>query len=249
MSLFFSYGPYFNSNAINSPLEVSLDGAQSLTQIEKAYGGWSFFHTQNTLPAQKINLHNQKMESALRQDLDLPAQEGRVPWVTNSEANEVYESMKNNNVVRCDLSYERPGQSIGFCFGRATIAHMEALRMGVHPEAIRKIWVIGDMGHWGHHVATMVKTENGWKVLDNVTGFVSPEDWMTQMKAQTRGDKPLMFFSSNAERFGPASNAGYDPTDLFGSGSDDYYNSFFRDYFSWLDEQPAIETFAARRSN
>ncbi|RZA08733.1 MAG: hypothetical protein EOP11_03980 [Proteobacteria bacterium] len=64
-----------------------------------------------------------------------------------------------------------PEGGTGFCFGRAITAHIEALRMGLDKESIKKIWIVGAMegtsDSWGHHVATIVRGPKGkWYTID-----------------------------------------------------------------------------------
>ncbi len=244
-----SYSPAFNKRALSSAQEIKLARSANLREMEKAYGGWSFFEIHAQFSPRKIRKFNQRLSKFLA-----PTQmsEQRDPkWVyrlTDEEAHKFYQDFEANPVGSCSANYEPGGVKIGFCFGRAIIAHVEALRYGVHPSSIKKIWVVGDMHEWGHHVATMIKTESGWKVFDNETGLVSAHQWMEIQRAEKKaGAKPLMFFVSSAERFGPANNGSYQASDLFGDGLNDYYNGFFSDYFNWVNEGGPVPTFKEQR--
>lgn len=86
-------------------------------------------------------------------------------------------------------------------------------------------------GGWGHHVATIVAgKEGGWWAIDPEVGkVVSATDWVKWLKAeQENGDEPLVFFISEAERFGPNAHSKYNQVDLYGSDTDDIYNGYFR---------------------
>lgn len=232
-----SYTPYYNPKALYSPREIKLTGIKTPDDMEAAYGGWSFFQIQQDLPPSTIRKFNDRLLKVLEEDSVEEVGEGSlVSRMTNKEAKKFYKNFKENPISSCYLDYEKPGVTVGFCFARASIAHVEALRVGVEPTSIKKIWVIGDMGHWGHHVAPMIKTENGWMVFDDIFGLVSPRAWIEEMELHTEG-KQLMYFVSGAERFGPSNNNTYSPVDLFGNGESDYYNGFFKDYFNWVKDQ------------
>lgn len=244
-----SYSPAFNVRALHSASEIQLGRAATLKELEKTYGGWSFFEIHSQFSPTKIRTFNQKLSKLLT---PREMREQRDPkWVyrlRDEEARKFYQDFEANPVGSCSANYEPGGIKIGFCFGRAIIAHVEALRYGVHPSSIKKIWVVGDMQEWGHHVATMIKTESGWMVFDNETGLVSAHRWMELQRAEKKpGAKPLMFFVSSAERFGPANNGTYHASDLFGDGTNDYYNGFFSDYFNWVHESGPVPTFKKQR--
>lgn len=242
-----SYSPSYNPKALNSPTEIKLAGLKTPQDFEDAYGGWSFFSIQQEMTPANIRKFNKGLLKALEtDDVDEVSTPGSVTRLSMSEARQFYKDFKKNPISSCYLQYEKPGVTVGFCFARASIAHVEALRRGVDTRSVKKIWVIGDMGHWGHHVATMIKTEEGWMVFDDIFGFVTPRDWIAEMELHTEG-KQLMYFASSAERFGPASNSSYSPVDLFGTEQSDYYNGFFKDYFNWVKDQPEATPFAGVR--
>lgn len=245
-----SYSPGFNKRATENANQIILGKTNTLREFEKSYGGWSFFEIHSQFSDAKIRRFNKKLRTLLAPG-PMPEQKDPkyVYRLTNDEADRFYQSFENNPVGSCSADYEPGGIKIGFCFGRAIIAHIEALRYGVHPSSIKKIWVVGDMKEWGHHVATMIKTESGWKVFDNETGLVSAHRWIELQQAEKKpGAKPLMFFVSSAERFGPSNNGTYQATDLFGDGMNDYYNGFFSDYFRWVHEGGSAPTFKEERT-
>ena len=122
---------------------------------------------------------------------------------------------------------------------------MVAIIRDVHPESIKKIWIAGDMGVWGHHVATMVYTEKGWIVLDtNIGKGISVNAWIDRYMVYKKKDAPqdIMVFVTQAGRYGPYDTRSYNPIDLFNTQSadynklKDYYNGYFHDYFEDLDK-------------
>ena len=87
-------------------------------------------------------------------------------------------------------------------------------------------------GGWGHHVATLVAgKEGGWWAIDPEVGtVVSATEWIKWLKAEQENlEEPLVFFVSEAERFGPAASSKYNQIDLYGTETSDIYNGYFRD--------------------
>lgn len=124
----------------------------------------------------------------------------------------------------------------GFCFGRAVGTHIEALREGIDPSSIRKIWAVGDMKEYHFHVATIFKTKIGWRVADPDDGkSVSIQEWVDHMTDNTKPGNTTSFFISDARRFSVNRPNHYDPIDLFGlKRENDYYAGYFTDYFDGL---------------
>jgi hypothetical protein len=169
----------------------------------------------------------------------LPATPQRLPSMSRPEADDLYRYLSCHPVagMRHIRKYDPKG-NFGFCFGRATAVHLEALRRGLARPRIMKIWGVGPMkGGWGHHVATLVAAkEGGWWAIDPEIGrVVSGTEWIQWLKSeQENAANPLVFFVSEAERFGPSPGK-YTATDLYGSGTEDIYNGYFRDL---IEEAP-----------
>lgn len=226
--------------------------SQTLADLRQAYGEESFFDIHMQMSNEDIVKNNDNLLRLLNEEPFLESD--AVNRLSKPQAKKLYDEMNNTPCVSNDSPYQRPGVAIGYCFGRAIVSHMHALRRGIDPRAMKKIWVVGPMrGDWGHHVAYMVRAKNGsWWVVDNVTGLVSHKEWIRQLKTFKYTDKELMFFVSEAARFGPRKNYSYNTVNLFNiqgnqfSGFDreaDYYRGFFRDLFEYLDETPQPEAF------
>jgi hypothetical protein len=115
-------------------------------------------------------------------------------------------------------------------------AHLEALRAGVSKEAIRKIWIVGDLktdqGHWSYHVATLVRGEGGvWYAMDPIFGRpVTAEEWYHRFMASDReGDARI--FVTDPSRYTVLNSRPYMP-DL--NDADTRENRAFKGYFSDL---------------
>ncbi len=157
--------------------------------------------------------------------------------------------MSDSKVNQNQNCYDPQG-AIGFCFGRATMAHLEAIVRNIHPDAIKKIWIAGDMEKWGHHVATMIKTENNWLVLDtNIGHAISYEEWIRiYMPYKAKNANDIMIFITQSGRFGPYDTKTYNAIDLFNTHTlefdkaSDYYRGYFHDFLEDLDNsnQPPL---------
>lgn len=227
--------------------------AISLNELESFYGGESLIEIQRRTSNEEILSNNENMKKLFSAPLVVTKIEGKYSEVTSVDANTIYKSMAESEVNKNHYCYDKEG-TIGFCFGRATIAHMEAIVRNVHPDAIKKIWIAGDMGIWGHHVATMVYTKEGWVVLDtNLGKIIDANKWVAHyMPMKQKDAKEIMVFTTQAGRFGPYDNRPYNAIDLFNTNSSDfdkakdYFNGYFHDYFQSLDNvknPPMIEEF------
>lgn len=210
--------------------------ARTLEELESSYKNDSLFLLKDSLSEAQIKRHNEKLLELLPETWIIP-EGAKLTGLSLSQAKQLYDRMMKNPIRRNESKYDRAECTVGFCFGRATIAHMEALLGKVHPAAIKKVWVVGDMGFWGHHVATIVRAKNGrdWYVIDNYTGFKTLKEWMNIMSKKSKKG-PLMFSVTDAARFGPFNGKKYDPIDLFGGSNGDYYNGYFKDLFNYFHE-------------
>lgn len=169
----------------------------------------------------------------------------RVDGVTAEQANLVLESIAKNPVASKMglVNYTREGVDIGYCFGRAVYFHMMFIKLGVNPDSLRKIWVLGEIPQngikWGHHVALMVRgTKPGeWFVLDTFVGKVrTARSWFAEIRRYTR-DPLLRVYTTEASKF--SLNLGtYDPVQmgLRQSRETDWYKGFFPDLFRSIRE-------------
>lgn len=248
-------GLVHRSTPVYSSQKSTIESAQNLVELEEAYAYQSFFNLQQGLSNQQIKANNQAVLSLLNKEKITQGRGNKATQIHFDQAQELYQDMIQTPCVRNDSPYQRPGVALGYCFGRAIVAHFHALRRGVDPRSMKKIWVVGKMrGDWGHHVAFMVKgQDNDWYVIDNVTGMVTHDEWIERLKGFQLPGKDIMFFVTEAARFGPDFDRTYHTVDLFNvSGNqwqqynkqDDFYKGFFHDFFDWLDKQPTPQPFA-----
>jgi len=241
------------------PLKEGLNfsNVKDLDELESLYGNSSFIDTQRNSSNQKILDVNKKTRELFKAPLRTDTPDGFTNYATKEELDLIYNDAANEKVHINHSCYDPKG-TVGFCFGRATIVHMEALIRGMNPDSIRKIWIVGEMqGGWGHHVATMIKGKDGWNVLDpNLGRVVTIEEWIKAYepyKLKT-AKQELMLFVSRADRFGPYSSQNYTGVDLFNTTtthyerSEDFYRGYFTDYFESLDkERKEVKKFPVRK--
>lgn len=233
--------------------DTLLTNAKKLSELESSYGKESLIDLQLRLDDKSIKAANTHVQSLLKGPLEATKVNGKTHYVTMEEAQTILDSIENSKVNRDHYCYD-PDNTTGFCFGRAIIGHMEALARNVHPEAIKKIWIAGDMKQWGHHVAPMVKGEEGWLVLDtNIGKPVSTEEWQKFYRPfKAPKAKEVMVFVTQAGRFGPYDSEAYSAVNLFNTNGqvfvreNDFYRGYFHDYFEALDKDKTIKKFPAR---
>lgn len=238
--------------------------SNSLEQLRLNYGSLALKQIYANMSTQEIMENNENVVALSKDDInfsnninDFRPLPDALTELTEDQVNELYYAMSGTYVVRNQRSYG--GLGVGFCFGRALVAHNQALIRNVHPASIRKIWVIGNMGFWGHHVATIVKVKGDWMAVDDFTGVMTVEEWVQRMQHEKDGKsaKPLMFFITRAGRFGHANNNLYNTIDLFNVPmrsiqnfasteakerlkQNDFYQGFFMDFYEELDEKATI---------
>ena len=228
---------------------------KSLGELEASYGNFSLIDIQKNLSPEKIQESNKKTLELLENSLETDTPDGYTNYLTKEELDLIYKELAQDKVHLNHSCYDPKG-TIGFCFGRATIVHMEALIRGVNPDAIRKIWIAGDMKQWGHHVATMIKGEKGWYVIDTNNGKpVLAKDWLAFYQPfKNKNAKDIMVFVTRADRFGPYDPQSYTGINLFNSNTShyertaDFYRGYFYDYFETLDkERLEVKKFPVRK--
>lgn len=215
--------------------QVSFKGIKSFGELEQTYGGFAFFDLQYWLPHSIIQENNRIVRELIKPQ---PAQSHQ--GVSAETTSLIYQRMLGRQSVLKEEVYDHLTQNgcikTGFCFGRATIAHMESIIENVPSEYIKKIWVVGEMQEWTFHVATMIKTNGKWMVLDNKVGLMNAKRWMAEMRKRLITGKQ-MFFVSQPTRFGVNSPNQYNAVDLFGRYyEEDFYQGYFREYFNEISE-------------
>jgi hypothetical protein len=235
-------GQIMNYKPFYGPGANVFSKAKNYAELEALYGGENLIEIQRRMSNAEILANNANVKKIALESYEVQAIPGKNTKVTTADTNVIYSATSNSQVNKNHYCYDTKG-TIGFCFGRATITHMEAIVRDIHPDLVKKIWIAGDMGVWGHHVATMLYTEKGWMVLDTNIGHAVPVDYWIEyyMPQKQKGAKEIMVFITQAGRFGPYDNRPYNAVDLFNTQSEDfnkaadYFNGYFHDYFNSLD--------------
>ncbi|MGZ3691553.1 MAG: protein-glutamine glutaminase family protein, partial [Pseudobdellovibrio sp.] len=163
----------------------------------------------------------------------------RLSGLDNKQIKELYAKVENNETAGlCNINKYDPNGEIGFCFGRATTAHIEALRAGISKDQVRKVWAVGHFktgsAEWRYHVTTIVRnTEGRWIAIDPIFDRPIPvEQWYKEMQGFDV-ENNMRLFSTRAERFGPDEGAKYTPGQLKAS----YFNNYFKDLMEGFRRQ------------
>ncbi len=211
-------------------------------QLKKMHGIDSLIDIHKTSSAEEVAQHNKNILDTFKKPQESLPEKGFTNYLLGDEDDVLFRALKESNVHRYHACYD-PTHKLGFCFGRATIIHMEALIRGVHPRAIKKVWVVGDFNGLDYHVATMVRLgANNWVVFD--TNFGKPilaRHWFKAMQdLKTPSSKELMYFVTDPNRFSPFTAAPYSSVDLFNTQTLtydrtlDFYGGYLHDYFEDL---------------
>jgi hypothetical protein len=213
-----------------------------LKQLENETAQGSLIEFQKTASSEFIESHNKKIEEALKEVIR--------PWFFAKSGGIRFSDA--HKLVRLIMTHPTngpaqenifdPNQCYGFCFGRATLIHNEALRRKVDPDFIRKIWAVGptEKQRWQFHVATLIKARDlpTWWACDPIFEYaLDVQDWILRMK-QFSDDGRMMFFVTEAHRFSVYDPRPYSPVDLLGDGKTDYYNGYFKTYLEYSLKQP-----------
>ncbi len=203
--------------------------ARNFDELEQNYGNANLQFIQWGYSDEQILENNKNIEDILshvetRKNENITV-EGKYN-VSRREAKKLFTYVEDSKMVGVGGSNEwtyDPDEVLGLCFGRAIIAHNYALAKNVAPESIKKIWVLGDMKKWGFHIATMVRGADQWYVLDTYVGFVSATEWMKRMLKDRKksAKQELMFFVTDATRFGYQDDSSYSAYNLFNINDED----------------------------
>ncbi len=216
---------YLNQGKDFVGLNLTLEYQKELLTLEKTWGHamddlekHRFFH-------EKINRLNMKeFEKVAKMAPDYEAL-----------AKKVYNQVESHSSAKIanTFSYQDADQ-IGFCFGRALLAHYYLLKAGVPQKNIVKIFALGDLvlsgQFWRYHVAAAIKNKNSLLVIDPLYGeVVDIKDWVTNI-ASLEIKHPLSrarFFVTDARQFMPHSGS-YDLKNMLQPELKPYFSDLFK---------------------
>lgn len=178
---------------------------------------------------------------------------GRALALDTEQARRLIRSIDEHPVVSyySDRKYQQKDVEIGFCFGRATYAHLALLRMGLSRDSIKKAWLVGPMVaasvNWGFHVATIARVDSGdWMVIDNhQRRLMSLRDWYESFLPMNE-QKNLRLYVTEPEKFS-ISLGKYDRIQLGLdlSRESDWYRNYFVDLMNWFGSPGSTSFFEA----
>lgn len=123
----------------------------------------------------------------------------------------LYTAVYTNKVASLDaLPHYDPSGELGFCFGRATAAHLIAKRMGIKDGSVAHMFLIGDLKsgettEWRFHVTTIVRGQyNTWYSIDPITqGPMSIKNWIKLMRATWDKEKKAKIYITQPDAILP----------------------------------------------
>lgn len=154
---------------------------------------------------------------------------------SNDEIQQLFRQVSDHPVASLSKvsNYEKYTPGIGYCFGRATTAHLKALTNGMDKSSVRKVWALGHLKNgstnWRYHVTTIVRDSKGeWQAIDPIMGRPMPiERWYREMKKyDSVGD--MRIFETEAKRFGPESPNQYSRRQFKQGVYEDYFTDLMR---------------------
>ena len=218
-----------------------------LDTLEKATGRGSLLDYREKLSTKSIKRHNNELLDALKEPAPV-SDPDKVFSLNKQDANFLVDLLRKHptNGEKHEKKYD-PEECYGFCFGRATLIHNEALRRNMDPESIKKIWAVGSLekGKWHFHVATMIKAKGkgSWWVCDPVYSVaISAEEWIRRMR-HSSDDSRMMVFVTDPRRFSVYDPKNYTAIDLLGDGKSDFYNGYFKDYLEHVQTEAQPKPF------
>lgn len=166
-------------------------------------------------------------------------EEGKMGSISRKEAQFIYDLVYNNPVssLRMYDNYNPVGSNVGFCWGRAMTAQIEAMSRGVAPDSIKKIFAVGPLSsgstNWRYHVTTIIKGDDGtWWAVDPIMGRVmTAKEWTDQMDSQYNKKGLMRVFLSEGDRYSPGQLGPYK------EGGEDY-NNYFYDLLNYFHYRP-----------
>ena len=163
-------------------------------------------------------------------------------FITRPEAELLLRQLKSDPVASpAGGQVYDPDGKLGFCFGRATWVWLQAMRMGVDKNSIKKLFLVGPMDAdgrmWQFHVATAIRGRTSalegskyvWYVIDSDFNHVKTADKFFEFFAKTSTDSKLRLFISDPQRLGASNTLKFGPVHYNNPYNEIGYNLFFRD--------------------
>ncbi len=221
-------------------------GDSSFTKLENL-----FFDLDMNKDITKLN--NQTLLESFKKYQPSAAGTKRIS-ISKEEANFLLDLSSTNPVSTPNMTrnYDPKNTGAGFCFGRAMAVQIEAISRGVAPDAIKKVFAVGDLINgstkWRYHVATVIKGEDGtWWAIDPIFDRVKTlDDWAAHMDSKYNKSDNMKIMLTNAERIGPNSSEPF----VIGETKD--FNHYFYDllnYFHYRGEVTQLDNISTDNFN
>ena len=138
----------------------------------------------------------------------------------------LFSAVSNHPVARLDhIGKYDPTGIIGFCFGRAMTVYLLARKMGLKDEAIRKLFIIGDLrsgdeAEWRFHVTTIVLgTDGRWYAIDPILSRpLEINEWIRQVRSTWDKQKKAYLYITHTSAVLPDVRNSPPPTKEAGDG-------------------------------
>jgi hypothetical protein len=250
---------YFTAGATSTKLLADL-AAKMKGAIKSAMGSQKFADTKAAIRVKESKLVDMDSEvnkslfeissgtdiESIQKNQVLISKMTERPLVTSATRKEglddfaienLFRSVEDHPVasLRAYDKYTKNSPGMGFCFGRATAAHLKALQNGVHKDSIRKIWAVGTLESgdtsWRYHVTTVVRNKSGdWIAIDPIMGRpIKLETWYKEMKGMDVAGN-MRLFETTPERAGPSSTRAYNNRMFHDPVYEDYYKDLMVEF-------------------
>ncbi len=174
----------------------------------------------------------------------------RKAGLDDDEVRQLYQQVSNHPVASLAMAnnYSKNSPGMGYCFGRATTAHIKALANGLDKDSVRKVWALGNLKtgdtEWRYHVTTVVRDNKGkWHAIDPIMGRAMPvESWYKEMK-KFDSEGNMRIFDTEPKRFGPSSALKYNKAKFTSPDFEGYFTDLmgtFREEASALAAQKRL---------
>ncbi len=169
-------------------------------------------------------------------ELPVTGASNKIKGLSESQSQKLFDKVSTNPISGPEQrpKYDPTGTT-GFCFGRAMVAHMDALKSGVAKDGIMKVFAVGNLksaeGNWDFHVATLVRRDNGsWWAIDPIMGKpLDIQDWYTAMKGYDYDGK-MRLMVTPASRFTPKKHYQYAKEAMGGDTNGAYFKDLLQYY-------------------
>ncbi len=210
--------------------------AESLIELERLYGDSNLFDVYSRLLENDIkNINDHTLNIIHKNQLD---DDG----VELTEVQSIFDRLIDNYNYATKNIHKSICDRNGFCYARATMAHMMALKRGIKSKNLKKIWVLGQLKSdindiWNYHVALVIKGKEDSYVLDTSFGLKTLSEFHAHFQKTENhyGKRPLSVMTQ-ASRYQIGHSGSYNSFELFPPPEQDWNFGFYYRAFEELQE-------------